>query len=257
MREDEVCPKCHSPNIGVCCFNSERVSYQCNNKECRHRWVVPRRFSVSIMKAHYDVTCQRCSQRIAPPLRCLIGVGKYHTDALFFACPRCGQVYYDEGDFIVKKLFNRKGAQKFEATSLKELCQKFEESKDNKMLVRPYLPKIEEKGQPDLGLIVECENAIYETGLSRNDFLGSSPLSGWRWGKPRENGFDFSSTREIIERFENFARHLSLYLTEKGYPATPLEIQHLNRKPNWIEAHEHLRLLYHRTLDKESRYMHT
>ncbi|HML01914.1 MAG TPA: hypothetical protein VK487_00925 [Candidatus Bathyarchaeia archaeon] len=35
--EHEVCPKCHSPDVGVWSFDKEKASYQCNI--CGHKWI--------------------------------------------------------------------------------------------------------------------------------------------------------------------------------------------------------------------------
>ena len=37
MHGHEVCPKCHSPDVGVWSFDKEKASYQCNI--CGHKWI--------------------------------------------------------------------------------------------------------------------------------------------------------------------------------------------------------------------------
>lgn len=40
MHGYEVCPKCHSPDVGVWSFNKEKVNYECNI--CHYKWTQPR-----------------------------------------------------------------------------------------------------------------------------------------------------------------------------------------------------------------------
>ena len=40
MHGYEVCPKCHSPDVGVWSFNQQKASYQCNI--CSYKWTESR-----------------------------------------------------------------------------------------------------------------------------------------------------------------------------------------------------------------------
>lgn len=123
--------------------------------------------------------------------------------------------------------------EKYEASSLRELFQKFDEYKDEIMLVWPYLPKMPIKGEPEFGMIIEGEHVIYEVGLFRDLF--SYPYSFLsRKIQPQipEIPISFDPIRRMIDTMKRFSWCVTSYLRDKGYIAIPVEVQtHLDRNP--------------------------
>lgn len=141
--------------------------------------------------------------------------------------------------------FGMQRENKYEASSLKQFCQKFDEFDDKKMLIQPYLPKTVRKGESHFAIVVECEHAVYEVGLPWNFFYPLVPNhflpSFLRMGQ-KTSSFDFDKIRREIKRFRNFVSRLSLYLKQKGYPATVQEVQHLGRIPGKVARDDDLRI---------------
>jgi len=54
---DEICPKCHSTEGTVSCFNNQKVKYQCSR--CRHKWIRPHRI-LQYVSSNSNRLDQRC-----------------------------------------------------------------------------------------------------------------------------------------------------------------------------------------------------
>jgi hypothetical protein len=138
--------------------------------------------------------------------------------------------------------------EKYEASSLKELFQKFGEYKDEIMLVWPYLPRVPIKGESEFGLIIEGEHVVYEVGLSRNLF--DDPyyfLSRKIQQRIPEIPISFDPIRRMIDIMKRFSWCVTLYLRDKGYIAIPVEVQtHLDRNPKRtiLDDEEDLKIFY-------------
>jgi len=193
-----------------------------------------------------DEVCPKCRSED-------IGVWGFNREIVNYECNECRFKWIGSrkslGEMMsschVTARYKECERKKFEASSLEEFCRKFEEINDRKVRVWPYLPRDAVQGESDFGLIVESEHVKYEAGLSRILFIGENCFLR-RWARPpRQLIFDFGPIKRKIQMFENFARGLSHYLTEKGYPAIAKEIQHLDRNPERTVGDEDLKIVIH------------